>query len=84
MFRSHPFASAITLSLLFSPTLAAQDSLTVDRIFNSSEFVPEQLGRIRWLDREAAYVKLEADSATHSIDAGGYRTSFQVRKEILP
>lgn len=23
-------------------------------------------------------------SATHSIDAGGYRTSFQVRKEILP
>jgi hypothetical protein len=23
-------------------------------------------------------------SATHSIDAGGYRTSFQVRKEIIP
>jgi uncharacterized protein len=23
-------------------------------------------------------------SATHSLDAGGYRTSFQVRKEILP
>jgi phage protein D len=23
-------------------------------------------------------------SATHTIDSGGYRTSFQVRKEILP
>ena len=28
--------------------------------------------------------RLPRDSATHSIDTSGYRTSFQVRKEILP
>ena len=61
---SRRFASTVTLSLLFSSTLAAQDSLTIDRIFTSNEFVPEQLGRVRWLDQEAAYVRLEADSAT--------------------
>ena len=58
------FASALALMLLFSCTLAAQDSLSLDRIFNSEEFAPEQLGRVRWLEKEPAYVKLEADSAT--------------------
>jgi dipeptidyl-peptidase-4 len=59
-----PFLWASALFLSFSSTLTAQDSLTVDRIFNSKEFASEQLGRVRWLDKEAAYVKLEADSAT--------------------
>jgi dipeptidyl-peptidase 4 len=61
---SRPLASALALTLLFSSALAAQDSLTLDRIFNSEEFAPEQLGRVRWLENEAAYVRLEADSAT--------------------
>src|SRR5918995_624356 len=61
---SRPFLWALALLLLESSTLAAQDTLTLDRIFNSKEFAPEQLGRVRWLDNEAAYVKLEADSAT--------------------
>ena len=61
---SRPLASALALTLLFSSALAAQDSLTLDRIFNSEEFAPEQLGRVRWLEKEPAYVKLEADSAT--------------------
>ncbi|HKP49673.1 MAG TPA: S9 family peptidase [Gemmatimonadales bacterium] len=61
---SRPFVSALALMLLFSSTLAAQDSLTLDRIFNSDEFASEQLGRVRWLENQAAYVRLEADSAT--------------------
>jgi dipeptidyl-peptidase 4 len=60
---SRPFVWALAL-LLLSSTVAAQDSLTVDRIFNSKEFAPEQLGRVRWLEKEAAYLRLEADSAT--------------------
>ena len=64
MWCSRPFASALALILLFSSTLAAQDSLTLDRIFNSNEFAPERLGEVRWLEKQAAYVKLEADSAT--------------------
>ena len=61
---SRPLASALALTLLFSSALAAQDSLTLDRIFNSEEFAPEQLGRVRWLENEPAYVRLEADSGT--------------------
>jgi dipeptidyl-peptidase-4 len=55
--------SVFALLLLSSP-VAAQDTLTIERIFNSKEFAPEQLGRVRWLEKEAAYVKLESDSAT--------------------
>src|SRR5918997_2345116 len=61
---SRPFVWALALLALFSSALAAQDSLTLERIFNSKEFVPEQLGRVRWLEKEAAYVKLETDSTT--------------------
>src|SRR5688572_8951332 len=68
MSRSRWFASLPALTLaLFSPLSAQQpDSsmLSLERIFNSPEFVPERLGPVRWLDDAAAYVKLEADSAT--------------------
>jgi dipeptidyl-peptidase-4 len=37
--------------------------VTLDRLFESDEFAPEFLGEVRWLDGEAAYTKLEADSA---------------------
>jgi dipeptidyl-peptidase-4 len=60
---SRPFVPVFFL-LLFSSPVVAQDTLTVDRIFDSKKFAPEQLGRVRWLEKEAAYVKLEADSAT--------------------
>jgi dipeptidyl-peptidase 4 len=55
------------LIFLFSALSAQQaDSslLTLERIFSSDEFTPERLGPVRWLDNAAAYVKLEADSAT--------------------
>ncbi len=51
---SRPLIWALALFFLLSSTLAAQDSLTVDRIFNSKDFVPEQLGRVRWLENKAA------------------------------
>jgi dipeptidyl-peptidase 4 len=38
--------------------------LSLERIFKSSEFMPERLGPIRWLENKPAYVRLEADSAT--------------------
>src|SRR3954463_848397 len=63
MSLSRSFVWALAL-LLFSSSVAAQDSLTVDRIYNSRDFAPEQLGRVRWLEREAAYLRLEPDSAT--------------------
>jgi dipeptidyl-peptidase 4 len=57
-----------TLVLALAPVLEAQEpdstTLTLERIFDSKEFMPEQLGRVRWLEREPAYIKLEADSAT--------------------
>src|SRR3954470_19247428 len=63
MSLSRSFVWALAL-LLFSSSVAAQDSLTVDRIYNSRDFAPEQLGRVRWLERGAAYLRLEPDSAT--------------------
>jgi len=63
MFVSRSFVWALALPL-FCSSVAAQDSLTVDRIFSSKDFAPEQLGRVRWLERESAYLRLEADSAT--------------------
>jgi dipeptidyl-peptidase-4 len=52
--------------LALAPSVQAQDPdpsiLTLDRIFNSNEFMPQQLGRVRWLEKQAAYIKLEVDS----------------------
>jgi dipeptidyl-peptidase-4 len=63
-----PLLWAVALVLSLSPRLQAQGTdptvLTVERIFSSKDFAPEQLGRVRWLEKEAAYVKLEADSTT--------------------
>ncbi|MFL5517851.1 MAG: DPP IV N-terminal domain-containing protein, partial [Gemmatimonadales bacterium] len=59
-----------TLTVTLAAALPAQqpgaDSsmLTLDRIFNSAEFQPEQLGEVRWLPDRPAYLKLEADSGS--------------------
>ena len=59
---------ATFFALVLAPSLAGQQTdssaLTLERIFNSDEFAPERLGPVRWLDNAAAYIKLEADSAT--------------------
>jgi dipeptidyl-peptidase 4 len=63
-----PLLWTVALVLSLAPRLQAQGTdpsvLTLERIFNSKDFAPEQLGRVRWLEKDAAYVKLEADSAT--------------------
>jgi dipeptidyl-peptidase 4 len=55
------------LGLVLAPPLPAQTAdsslVTLERLFDSEEFAPEFLGRVRWLDGQAAYTKLEADSA---------------------
>jgi dipeptidyl-peptidase-4 len=64
--------STIALSLSVCAALSAQEQvadsslITLDRIFNSEDFTSERLGPVRWLEDRAAYVKLEADSATPS------------------
>ena len=63
---------AAALAIATSLPLAAQtDSsrLTLDRIFASGEFTPDFLGPVRWLDGEAAYTRLEADSVSRGARA---------------
>jgi dipeptidyl-peptidase 4 len=54
------------LGLCTVPRLTAQvpDSslLTLDRVFDSDEFLPDFLGPVRWLERSPAYTRLERDS----------------------
>jgi dipeptidyl-peptidase 4 len=64
------FTSTVALSLSLGAALPAQEPaadssvVTLDRLFNSEDFVPERLGPVRWLEGKAAYVKLEPDSTT--------------------
>jgi len=61
-----PSLWAVALLALAAPLRAQEPDpsvLTLQRIFDSDEFRPEQLGRLQWLDREPAYLKLEADSS---------------------
>jgi dipeptidyl-peptidase-4 len=61
-----PLLWAVALALLPWPSLTAQQAdsslLTLNRIFDSKDFAPERLGPVRWLEGQAAYVKLEPDS----------------------
>ena len=67
MSRIRSLSSLLALCCLVSSALSAQQAdsslLTLDRIFDSDEFMPERVGPVRWLDNAAAYVKLEADSS---------------------
>src|SRR5919112_1102730 len=68
MLNSRTFGCAVALSAVLSSALASQQTdstrLSIERIFNSDEFVPERLGPVRWLSDAPAYIKLEADSTT--------------------
>ena len=63
-----PAGLLLAFGLLLAPPLLAQtpDSslVTLDRLFDSEEFAPDFLGAVRWIVGEAAYTKLEPDSAT--------------------
>jgi dipeptidyl-peptidase 4 len=62
-----PLVGAAILCLSLSTGLPAQSAdsslVTLGRLFDSDEFAPESPGSVRWLDGEAAYTRLEADSA---------------------
>jgi dipeptidyl-peptidase 4 len=68
MLSTRVISCLIALSIFILSALSAQEPdpslLSLERIFNSDEFTPERLGPVRWLDNAAAYMKLEADSAT--------------------
>ncbi len=68
MLNSRMFGFVIAFSVFLSTAPVAQQAdssqLSLERIFSSDEFVPERLGPVRWLSNVAAYIKLEADSAT--------------------
>ncbi|HEX2610391.1 MAG TPA: DPP IV N-terminal domain-containing protein, partial [Gemmatimonadales bacterium] len=81
---SRPVLWALGLFPLLASTLRAQDSLTVERIFNSKDFAPERLGQVRWLEKEAAYVKLEADSATGGQELVRYDAATGRRQVWIP
>ncbi len=62
--------SGVALSLSVCAALTAQEPaadsslVTLDRLFDSEDFTPERLGQVRWLQGQAAYLKLEPDSST--------------------
>jgi dipeptidyl-peptidase 4 len=64
---------AMILGVTLSTALPAQgpDSslVTLDRVFNSDEFAPERPGAVRWLEGQAAYTRLEPDSAAPVVRA---------------
>src|SRR5687767_6345137 len=68
MLNSRMLGCAVALSACLSTMLASAQSvssrLSLERIFNSDEFVPARLGPVRWLSNAPAYIKLETDSAT--------------------
>jgi dipeptidyl-peptidase 4 len=68
MLNSRTFGCAVALSACLSTTLASQQAdssqLSLERIFNSPDFVPERLGPVRWMSNAPEYIKLETDSAT--------------------
>jgi dipeptidyl-peptidase-4 len=68
MLNSRTFGCAVALSACLSTTLASQQAdssqLSLERIFNSPDFVPERLGPVRWMSNAPAYIRLETDSAT--------------------
>ena len=60
-------AGFLLISVLLAPAVTAQQAdssrLSLERIFNSIDFMPERLGPVRWLSNAPAYIKLETDSA---------------------
>jgi dipeptidyl-peptidase-4 len=66
-----PTVTAVLLLSVLSPLSARMyaqavpdvSTVTLDRLFASSDFAPEQLGGVRWLAGSAAYTRLEPDSS---------------------
>ena len=64
---------------------AVDPKLTVDRIFNSSEFQPERFGGFRWLKDGDSYAKFEpSEKVKGSMDLVRYQIDTEKRYVLLP
>lgn len=73
------FAGFSTLSTLSQPSL-----LTLDRIYNSSEFDGERFGPARWLDEGVAYTTVEASPGFQdALDIIHYQTRSGLRTVLI-
>lgn len=74
--------------LVWSGTLFGQapDSglVTVDRIFNSREFVSQRFGPARWVDEGSGYTTLERAGGGQGRDIVGYDTRSGDREVLVP
>jgi dipeptidyl-peptidase-4 len=79
---------AVTLGLadVLSAQQAAQDTtrLTVERIYASREFAPDQFGPMRWLEGGTAYTTLEAPAQGEGRDIVRYDTESGRREILVP
>ncbi|MGN6391363.1 MAG: S9 family peptidase [Gemmatimonadales bacterium] len=80
--------SLTVFALSLCASLAAQtpdsSQLTLDRIFNSDEFAPDPLGDVRWLPGEAAYTRVEPDSASGALALVRYDAASGARTVWVP
>jgi dipeptidyl-peptidase-4 len=77
------FLGFMPLAGLFSQEVQDSSLLTIDRIFNSSEFRMERFGPVRWTDDGAAYTMVErSSSGIRGQDIVRYNTQGG-EKEIL-
>ncbi|HET7425802.1 MAG TPA: DPP IV N-terminal domain-containing protein, partial [Gemmatimonadales bacterium] len=63
-FGALPHAGAAQTASAAPAAPADSSLLTLERLFASYEFAPDNLGAVRWIPGEAAYTKLERDSTT--------------------
>src|SRR4051812_34456851 len=63
-FAALPRTGAAQTGSADAASAADSSLLTLDRLFASYEFAPDNLGAVRWIPGEAAYTKLERDSTT--------------------
>ncbi|HEY8483017.1 MAG TPA: S9 family peptidase [Longimicrobiales bacterium] len=57
-----------TVALAIVPPAAAQEQLTVERIFGSAEFYPQYLADLQWLPDGSRYTYLDYDPERQSVD----------------
>ncbi len=82
-------ASVLVLALTAAIPLSAQPSepgsLTLERIFASSEFLSDRFGPARWLEGEAAYTTVEpSESVEGGSDIVRYDAATGAREVLIP
>ena len=77
-------ASILALILCFTISAWAQESLSIDRIYNSSDFSLDQFGPAKWLENGKFYTTLEdSESTAGGIDIIQYNTITGEREVLI-